>query len=41
MGICAGAGYSANAAINDRRIKALGMVSAAWPLPAPPVPAPR
>ena len=24
MGICAGAGYSANAAINDRRIKALG-----------------
>ena len=25
MGICAGAGYSANAAINDRRIKALGM----------------
>lgn len=28
MGICAGAGYSANAAINDRRISALGMVSA-------------
>ncbi len=28
MGICAGGGYSANAAINDRRIKALGMVSA-------------
>ncbi|MDV5170711.1 alpha/beta hydrolase [Photobacterium rosenbergii] len=28
IGICAGAGYSANAAINDRRIKALGMVSA-------------
>ncbi|MGE6331640.1 alpha/beta hydrolase [Stenotrophomonas sp. NPDC077659] len=28
MGICAGAGYSANAAINDHRIKALGMVSA-------------
>lgn len=28
MGICAGAGYSANAAINDRRIKALGLVSA-------------
>lgn len=28
MGICAGAGYSANAAINDRRIRALGMVSA-------------
>jgi len=28
MGICAGAGYSANAAINDRRIQALGMVSA-------------
>ncbi|MDR8726016.1 alpha/beta hydrolase [Burkholderia pseudomultivorans] len=28
MGICAGAGYSANAAINDRRIKALGTVSA-------------
>lgn len=27
MGICAGAGYSANAAINDRRIKALGTVS--------------
>ncbi|MCB1541691.1 MAG: alpha/beta hydrolase [Rhodoblastus sp.] len=27
MGICAGAGYSANAAINDRRIKALGAVS--------------
>ncbi|MFB9123492.1 alpha/beta hydrolase [Paraburkholderia dipogonis] len=28
MGICAGAGYSANAAISDRRIKALGTVSA-------------
>jgi len=28
LGVCAGAGYSANAAINDRRIKALGMVSA-------------
>ncbi|QYK04624.1 alpha/beta hydrolase [Shewanella zhangzhouensis] len=28
MGVCAGAGYSANAAINDRRIKALAMVSA-------------
>ncbi|RQP04161.1 MAG: alpha/beta hydrolase [Paracoccus sp. BP8] len=28
MGICAGAGYSANAAINDPRIKALGTVSA-------------
>ncbi|HDX8617863.1 TPA: alpha/beta hydrolase [Aeromonas dhakensis] len=28
MGICAGAGYSANAAIQDRCIKALGMVSA-------------
>ena len=28
MGVCAGAGYSANAAINDRRIKALGMDSA-------------
>lgn len=28
MGICAGAGYAANAAINDRRIKALGTVSA-------------
>lgn len=28
MGICAGAGYSANAAIQDRRIKALGLVSA-------------
>ena len=27
MGICAGAGYSANAAINDPRIKALGTVS--------------
>lgn len=27
MGICAGAGYSANAAIQDRRIKALGAVS--------------
>ncbi|MCG9770157.1 alpha/beta hydrolase [Pseudoalteromonas piscicida] len=27
MGICAGAGYSANAAINDQRIKAVGMVS--------------
>ena len=27
IGICAGAGYSANAAINDRRIKALGTVS--------------
>ncbi len=28
MGICAGAGYTANAAINDRRIQALGTVSA-------------
>ncbi|MBB3121704.1 hypothetical protein [Pseudoduganella violacea] len=28
MGICAGAGYTANAAINDRRIKAEGTVSA-------------
>lgn len=28
MGICAGAGYSANAAIQDRRVKALGTVSA-------------
>lgn len=28
MGICAGAGYTANAAMNDRRIKAVGMVSA-------------
>ncbi|MBC2659031.1 alpha/beta hydrolase [Pseudomonas sp. MSSRFD41] len=28
MGICAGAGYTANAAINDHRIKAIGMVSA-------------
>lgn len=28
MGICAGAGYTANAAINDRRIKAMGTVSA-------------
>ncbi len=28
MGICAGAGYSANAAIQDRRIKAIGTVSA-------------
>lgn len=28
MGICAGAGYTANAAIQDRRIKAIGMVSA-------------
>lgn len=28
MGICAGAGYAANAAMNDRRIKALGTVSA-------------
>lgn len=27
MGICAGAGYTANAAINDRRIKAVGSVS--------------
>ena len=27
MGICAGAGYTANAAINDRRIKAVGAVS--------------
>ena len=28
MGICAGAGYTANAAINDRRIQAVGTVSA-------------
>jgi fermentation-respiration switch protein FrsA (DUF1100 family) len=28
MGICAGAGYTANAAINDRRIQAMGTVSA-------------
>ncbi|WP_375170115.1 alpha/beta hydrolase [Marinobacter sp.] len=28
MGVCAGAGYTANAAMNDRRIKAVGMVSA-------------
>ncbi|WP_252693188.1 alpha/beta hydrolase, partial [Shigella flexneri] len=28
MGICAGAGYTANAAIQDRRIKAIGTVSA-------------
>lgn len=27
MGICAGAGYSANVAINDRRIQAVGTVS--------------
>ncbi len=27
MGICAGAGYTANAAINDRRIKAVGTVN--------------
>ena len=27
MGICAGAGYTANAAINDRRIQAVGTVS--------------
>jgi len=28
MGICAGGGYTANTAINDRRIKAVGTVSA-------------
>lgn len=28
MGVCAGGGYAANAAISDRRIKALGTVSA-------------
>jgi fermentation-respiration switch protein FrsA (DUF1100 family) len=28
MGICAGAGYTANAAIQDRRVKAVGTVSA-------------
>ncbi|MBV8326371.1 alpha/beta hydrolase [Chryseobacterium sp.] len=28
MGICAGAGYAANAAMNDHRIKAVGMISA-------------
>ena len=32
MGICAGAGYTANAAIQDRRIKAIGTVSATMPL---------
>jgi len=28
MGICAGGGYTAHATINDRRIKAVGTVSA-------------
>lgn len=37
MGICAGAGYTANAAIQDRRIKAIGTVSAVKQRLNPPI----